>query len=261
MKCSLRPSCSARLPQTPSFGSTLRPLNPITFTRPRVGLGSSAASAAVGAVAGYRTLLSLGRDCETTSILAAAAKAEETVTGFPHAHAVGAALWGGCCVAYSQHPAAIAYLTPQIDLRVCVVVPRVKLSRKTYRSALPGQVHLMKHARHAGLTAGLVFGLATGDVLLVRRSARDHIVAPAVGPFIPGYFPAAKAAEEAGALAFSISGSGPAVVALCGSIDDAMAVEQAVTEAFNAHSIATTSFFAGVGRKRRFEVTRGYSTP
>jgi len=66
-----------------------------------------------------------------------------------------------------------------------------------------------------GNAAGLVAGLLSGDAALVSRSLADRIAEPHRKHLIPGYAGMVAGARESGALGCNISGSGPAVFALC----------------------------------------------
>ena len=66
-----------------------------------------------------------------------------------------------------------------------------------------------------GNVAGLVFGMQTNDIQLVGRSVEDELATPVRSALIPKYNMARKAAFEAGAAGFNISGSGPAMFAIC----------------------------------------------
>jgi homoserine kinase len=68
-----------------------------------------------------------------------------------------------------------------------------------------------------GNAAGLVAGILKGDFGLISRSLHDRIAEPARAGLIPGFHEIKRAALESGSLGCSISGSGPALFALCSS--------------------------------------------
>jgi homoserine kinase len=90
--------------------------------------------------------------------------------------------------------------------------------------------------------AGLIVGLLREDLALIGRSIVDGIVEPQRSVFIPGFSRAKESAYSAGALGFSISGSGPSVFALCASIEIAKRTAKSVVESFAKDSIGCDSY-------------------
>ena len=70
------------------------------------------------------------------------------------------------------------------------------------------------------------------DLELLSRSLVDVVAEPVRGPNVPGFHEAKKAAIHAGALGCSLSGSGPALFALCDGLDRGREVATAMATAF-----------------------------
>ena len=96
--------------------------------------------------------------------------------------------------------------------------------------------------------AGLIAALYREDFDLLERSLVDVIAEPVRGPGIPGFFDVKQAARESGALGCSLSGSGPAIFALCRTPEDAETTARAMQESFQLHvGIDSQTFTTPVG--------------
>jgi homoserine kinase len=89
--------------------------------------------------------------------------------------------------------------------------------------------------------AALIHALHSNDIELLGRALVDKIVTPARIPLIPGCDRVIEAARDAGALASSISGSGPSVFALCVSNERTEAVATAMGEAFSGAGLESSA--------------------
>ena len=63
--------------------------------------------------------------------------------------------------------------------------------------------------------AGLIIGMQNEDISLIGRSVEDLVATPVRSRLIPKYNEARDAALNAGATGYNISGSGPAMFAIC----------------------------------------------
>lgn len=109
-------------------------------------------------------------------------------------------------------------------------------------------------AARAGSPEGLIAALRTGNPEEVGKLLVNDLQAPAIS-LLPSLRETLKAAEEAGAIAAIVSGSGPTVAMLCASADDAVEVATAVSVAGKASSTMTTSSpAAAAGVIKREEV-------
>ena len=81
---------------------------------------------------------------------------------------------------------------------------------------------------------GLVAALYTEDWELMRRSLHDVIAEPIRARQVPGFQAVKSAAIDAGALGCSLSGSGPALFALCRGRGVAQTVVERMAETMRA---------------------------
>ena len=95
-------------------------------------------------------------------------------------------------------------------------------------------------AARAGNPDALIAALRTGAPAEVGKFLVNDLQAPAIS-LLPSLRETLTAADEAGAIAAIVSGSGPTVAMLCASADDAVDVATAVSVAGKASSTMTTS--------------------
>ncbi|MBM3267067.1 MAG: homoserine kinase [Candidatus Sericytochromatia bacterium] len=176
------------------------------------GLGSSAAAVVAGLV-GANVLLgeALGAD----TLLSLATQIEG------HPDNVAPALLGGLTAAASgpggQISAARVPLHPAIREAVGLVaiVPRVKLATAAARAALPASVPFGDATFNVARTGLLVAALAGGRPDLLAGALRDRLHQPYRAPLVPGMARMLELGTELGALAVTISGAGPTLLAWC----------------------------------------------
>jgi homoserine kinase len=109
------------------------------------------------------------------------------------------------------------------------ILPRVvDIDRVTYNVA------------HASL---LVAGMALSDVKMIGKAMSDSIVEPVRCKTIPSYASVKAAAFDAGACGFTISGAGPAVIAVCSRTEvNTKDVACAMKEAFEKKDILCEAY-------------------
>ena len=90
-----------------------------------------------------------------------------------------------------------------------------------------------------GNTAALVAGLYEQDMDLIASALTDAVAEPARSRLVPGFTAMKEAALDTGALGCSLSGSGPAVFALCANPDIATDVSGAMADAMKGASDLT----------------------
>ena len=208
---------------------------------PYSGLGSSAASAA-GTAFGLNELFDLR--LSDNELIKAAVKGEEFVSGAAHADNVAASLLGGFTIVHCE---SVIRLDPPA-IGIIAVLPDIFVETKAARSILPSKVPLEDLVFNVGNASSLVIGMVTGNLELIGRSMQDHIITPVRAKLIPCYKDVKECALEAGAAGVTISGSGPAMIAVCelerrrrGEIADAM------VEAFERNGIKSESFITQPG--------------
>jgi homoserine kinase len=161
------------------------------------GLGSSAATIALGLVAAARWT---GQDLSAEDLLARGAPLEG------HSDNLAACLVGGVCLTWDGR---IERLADTLPLSPVAVVPEEKVRTAESRLALPAAVPHEDAAYTAARAALLVAGAARGDAALFAAALTDRLHEP--------YRPSrilddVRANPPAGAAGATLSGSGPTVI-------------------------------------------------
>jgi homoserine kinase len=193
------------------------------------GLGSSAASAAAAA---YAVNLLIGSPLRKVELVGPCLAAEAAVSG-RHADNVAPALLGGLILVRSIDPLDLVRLPVPPGLVVAVVTPKMELSTRAARAALPKDVPLTSLVRNTASVGAMISACYSGDLALLGRSLSDAVATPERLPLIPGASKVIEAALDSGALGSSISGAGPSIFALCRSERSAGEVASAMTRAFS----------------------------
>ena len=214
------------------------------------GMGSSAASASAAAVAlaGLYNLM-----LDKNKLVEYAAEGEVASAGVRHYDNVSASVLGGFVVSSfgKQENDSIRFirLEPPKDLFMVVAVPIIPVPpRKTEmaRSVLPEQVSLKHVVGNISGATTIVAGFALGDVNVIARGiCNDVIVEPARKRLVPGYDNVRQHAIAAGALAVTISGAGPAMIAFLKGKVKRKQIEKAMEEGFMKAGIRCQTFACG----------------
>ena len=208
------------------------------------GLGSSSAST-VGGVLATNELL--GAPLTREELVPFTLEGERVACGAAHADNAAPCLLGGFILIRSYSPLDMIPLPCPTPLSVAVVAPHLELRTADARKILKRSVPLEAAVTQWGNVAALVAGIYRNDPALIGRSLADTIIEPERGQLIPGYAQVKSAAQEAGALGCSISGSGPAIFALCRDRDEATRIGAAMSEAFRVHAgVASTVHISGI---------------
>jgi homoserine kinase len=185
-------------------------------------------------------------------LVRSAAKGEAASAGIEHADNVSAALCGDFVILRSLDPLDIVCLKAPMDLELSVAFPHVFTPpHKTAvaRSVLPHVVALEKMVRNVGNAAAMVSGFASGDVDLIGKSMLDAVVEPARASLVPGYKNVKENALKAGASGVTISGAGPAMLAVVNKKKaDAAKIAEAMEEGFQSAGFGATAFATRPGR-------------
>lgn len=163
------------------------------------GLGSSAATVALGLVAGA---LVAGRELAVDELLALGVDLEG------HADNLAAALAGGVCLTWDGAVARVADDAPAVPV---ALVPAERVETRAARAALPEQVAHADAAHTVARAALLGAALARGSEELFAAAADDRLHEPYRAAHAP-LLAAVRADPPAGAVASTISGSGPTVI-------------------------------------------------
>jgi homoserine kinase len=211
------------------------------------GLGSSAASSVAAAVA---TAACIDSDLPKDFVFPACREGERLATGNPHPDNVAPALLGGvvaCLHGEGEHVDLVTLPAPR-GLQVVAVKPDIEVRTADARAVLPKAIPMHDVVRNLGAMAGLVKALMAGDLALLGRCLEDRLATPYRKALIPGYDEVVEAALAARAIGAGISGSGPSMFALCGDRDDALAVADAMVEAFERRGLGARAIVSAVDR-------------
>lgn len=199
------------------------------------GLGSSSASI-VGVLRAANALL--GASSDDAVLLEAAARAEAGTAGGRHLDNVAPALLGGLrLVAADGKAHALPWFE---ELRFVVASPALRLETRAARAVLPSALGLGDVVAHARGLATFVHALHAGDRDALRTALADHVAEAPRLPLIPGAADALAAARASGAWGASLSGAGPALLALAAA-PEADAVGAAMRDTWRAAGIAATT--------------------
>ena len=183
------------------------------------GLGSSAAAAVAGVVAGNALL---GDPLDRAAMLRVATDVEG------HPDNAAAALLGGFVVsaATADGVEAIRFDVPR-DLRAVLFIPERRLSTDAMRRALPATVPMADAVANLAAVGIGVAGLAAGRTDLLARLTVDRLHEPYRAEVYPELPALVDAAREAGALGACLSGAGSTILAFVDSMAGITRVESA----------------------------------
>jgi len=195
------------------------------------GLGGSAASAAAAVVAVDAIL---GSRVSIETLIACAIEGERLGAGSAHADNIAPSLCGGLVLVRCPNPPDVVRLPVPAGLTAVVVHPDLEIETARARALIGDTVRLADAVRQWANLGALVDGLHRGDFALISRSLEDTIAEPRRASLVPGLAAIKRAALDAGALGCSLSGSGPAIFALCATREAAPRVADAMTLAVRA---------------------------
>lgn len=206
------------------------------------GLGSSAASSVAAAVATEQVL---GLRLASPEMMDAVIAGESAASGAGHGDNVLPSLLGGFVLMRSKQPEDMVRIPSWDTLRLVILLPEMSILTRDARAVLPTEVPLSAAVDHAARLALLVDALHRQDVrALGRWMMSDTIVEPARAVFLPHLPVLREAALNAGAAGCTVSGSGPAIMAICDGQNAteadarAEAIRQAMQEASRQHGWA-----------------------
>jgi homoserine kinase len=206
--------------------------------RPASGLGSSAASAA-GAALALAELYDLDRSRE--ALVAAAAEGEAVVAGDAHADNVAPALLGGFTIATGDGVTAVDAGVPLV-----AVLPEAVVSTSDAREVVPDGATMDDVVETVGNAARLTVGMCRDDPALVGAGMDDPVVTPARAELIAGYEEVRATAFDAGATGVTVSGAGPAVLAVCRA-GDRRHIAARMVETFERAGVDARAYQTRVG--------------
>jgi homoserine kinase len=183
------------------------------------GLGSSAAAAVAGLVAGNELC---GKPLDQDQILELAARAEG------HPDNVSAAVFGGCQIVVRDGDRLVTSEVPiPRGLRAVIFVPDDPMPTDEARSVLSAQIDRQDAVYNIGRMGLLVRALATGDSTHLATATQDRLHQPARQAMFPAMKNIFQAALDAGALGVFLSGAGSSVLALARGRETTIGYEMA----------------------------------
>ncbi|MUP47492.1 homoserine kinase [Gramella sp. BOM4] len=202
--------------------------------KPGSGIGSSAASSA-GAVYAVNKLL--GEPFDKTQLISFAMQGELLASGNAHADNVAPALMGGFSLVRSYCPLEVLALPVPEELRMVILHPLIEIKTRDSRSIIRQTVSLKSAINQWGNLASFISALYTSDYDLLGRSLVDEIVEPVRSILIPYFRELKTLSLECGALGFGISGSGPAVFAICKGDEVAINLKEEINTFYHQKGI------------------------
>ena len=210
------------------------------------GMGGSAASA-VGAIVAADALLD--QEMTREHQLEYALLGESVASGDVHGDNVTPCLCGGLTLTRSLEPVDVVSIPIPDDIRCAIVYPHRRIDTQRARKVIPGKLPLKSYVQQSANLAGFIAGCYRGDYDLIRRSMADMLIEPHRAPLIPGFSAVCNAAEEAGAMGCSISGSGPSLFAWCTPPEQVEAVAEGMVEAFESEGVEATSWTSAISNQ------------
>jgi homoserine kinase len=219
---------------------------------PGYGIGSSAASAAAAAIA-FNSLYDL--EIDKSKLVEYAAEGEFASAGIKHYDNVSASLLGGFVIcSIARESLQFIRLEPPKDLVLVIAVPSLEVPKKkteVARSVLPIMVPLKDVIHNISGASTIVAGFAAKDVETIARGIDDVIIESARKHLIPGYDNVKQNAISAGALAVTISGAGPSMIAFLKTNKNAEVVAAAMANGFENTGIKSKTYVCRASKGAR----------
>jgi len=194
------------------------------------GLGGSGAAIA-GGVFAANELLKAG--LSTAELLDIAVELEG------HPDNVSAALMGGLTVnCFDDEDLHCRSIKINAPIAVVACSPNFQVLTQQARQILPREISLKDAVVNIENVASLVAALIEGDFEALRYATEDRVHERYRAALIPGYADVRKAALNAGALSFNISGSGPTVFSF--ATENMESIGRAMEKAFASHGKMAT---------------------
>ncbi|QII39686.1 homoserine kinase [Rouxiella badensis] len=182
------------------------------------GLGSSACSVVAGLMAMNEFN---GNQVSDTRMLELMGELEGRISGGMHFDNVAPCYLGGLQLIIEEL-GIVSQDVPCFDDWLWVMAyPGIKVSTAEARAILPAQYRRQDCISHGRYLSGFIHACHTQQPQLAVKLMKDVIAEPYRTRLLPGFAQARTAAEEIGALACGISGSGPTLFAICNDSDTA----------------------------------------
>jgi homoserine kinase len=182
------------------------------------GLGSSACSVVAGLMAMNEFN---GNQVSDTRMLELMGELEGRISGGVHFDNVAPCYLGGLQLIIEEL-GIVSQDVPCFDDWLWVMAyPGIKVSTAEARAILPAQYRRQDCISHGRYLSGFIHACHTQQPQLAVKLMKDVSAEPYRTRLLPGFAQARTAAEEIGALACGISGSGPTLFAICNDSETA----------------------------------------
>lgn len=191
------------------------------------GMGSSAASAVA---ATYAVNQLLGTPLPTERLLSYALVGEKYASGGLHADNVAPSLMGGMIFCPQVLLPEMVRLPVPNGVSAVLIHPELQVNTADARRKLAKGYSMQQWLEQQAYFGGFVAACASNDIELIGKTLKDVIIEPQRSAVVPCFEAVKEAAERAGALGVSLSGSGPSIFAMCetkSARNLAVAMEQA----------------------------------
>lgn len=209
------------------------------------GLGGSAASSVAALTALNRFLI---QPLAVHQLVEFAMKGEEAACGTLHGDNVIPSLFGGMTLIQSLNPLCIIQL-PLLPVHVVLMHPHIELETRASRAVLNQSISLELFVKQNARTAALISALYEKNYTRFATACVDEIIEPLRAPLIPLFYELKATAYHYGALACSISGSGPTLFAITKSRKKAQNIAIQMSKISKKNGIASDALVSSISSR------------
>jgi len=193
------------------------------------GLGSSSSSivATLEALNAWHDYL-----LDETTMLALMGEMEGQISGSVHYDNVAPCYLGGMQLMINEGDIISQKIPSFKEWYWVVAYPGISISTSAARDILPAQYRLSETLTYGRRLGAFVHASYSNQPQLAAKMLKDVIAEPYRSQLIPGFKEARLAAQQSGALAMGISGSGPTVFAVMTDLKQAESLQNWLTENF-----------------------------
>ena len=208
------------------------------------GLGGSAASSVAALIALNRFLI---KPLPIEQLVEFALLGEQTACGSKHADNVIPCLYGGMTLIESTDPLRAINL-PLLPLHVVFIHPHIQLETRDSRAVLHDSISLSIFTKQNARMASFISALYEENYERLELCLVDELIEPMRAHLIPYYYDVKSAAYQYGALACSISGSGPTLFAYARTEQIAQKVAYGMVQKFKTKGIQCDSVITSMAK-------------
>ncbi|KTD51032.1 homoserine kinase [Legionella quateirensis] len=208
------------------------------------GLGGSAASSVAALIALNRFLI---KPLPIEQLVEFALLGEHTACGSKHADNVIPCLYGGMTLIESTDPLRSINL-PLLPLHAVFIHPHIQLETRDSRAVLHESISLSLFTKQNARMASFISALYEENYERLELSLVDELIEPMRAHLIPFYYDVKSVAYQYGALACSISGSGPTLFAFAKTEQIARKVADGMVWKFKTNGIQCDSVITSIAK-------------